>query len=165
VSRALLALLAIVACGWFVLGARQASDIDRATALLSGTHIDARDAARARSLLSDAALLDPDRQVQILRSEVDYERGAHLQAGRILRGVVAAEPLNLLAWDRVAISATTGKTLALAYRHLSFLMPPIPPPRQSGHSSASTIRSISTSSNVCCQSRLQRTWLPAARRG
>jgi predicted Zn-dependent protease len=105
---------------------RQARDIDHATTLLSaGTHIDGRDGARAASLLKSAGVLNPDRQVDILRAELAVERGDRAAAERILRGVVAAEPMNAQAWVALARSATDGQTLRLAFRRLAALVPPV----------------------------------------
>lgn len=124
--RALLALLAIAACGWFALGIRQARDISRATALLSASaRIDRSHAGRVSSLLDGASLLNPDRQVEMLRARLDDERGRHAQAERVLRGVVFAEPMNVAAWALVAQSATNGATLQLAYARIEVLEPQV----------------------------------------
>lgn len=124
--RALLAVIAVVACAWFVLGLRQAHDVNEATNLLSGSsHIDRRDGVRVASLLHSAQLLNPDRQVEMLRAQLADERGDRTRAEAILRRVVAAEPLNALAWVQLARSATNGQTLRLAFRHLEQLVPPV----------------------------------------
>jgi hypothetical protein len=126
VLRALLALFAIAVCAWFVIGVRQAHDVDHATALLSaGPHISGRNAAQAASLLHGAQLLNPDRQVDVLRAQLADERGDRPTAERILRGVVAAEPMNALAWVQLARSATDGATLRLAFARLAVLVPPV----------------------------------------
>jgi hypothetical protein len=126
VLRALLALLAIAICGWFFVGIREARDVDRATALLSaGTTIERSDGARVSSLLDGASLLNPDRQVDMLRARLDDERGRHAQAERVLRGVVSAEPMNVAAWALVAQSATNGATLRLAYARIEVLEPQV----------------------------------------
>jgi hypothetical protein len=126
VWRALPALLSIIVCAWFVVGARQAQDTAQATALLSaGNRIDRAGAARVSSLLQGAGLLNPDRQVDILRAQLADERGAERSAERILRLVLVQEPLNLDAWDWLARSATDAATLRLAYAKLGFLEPPV----------------------------------------
>jgi predicted Zn-dependent protease len=126
VLRALAALGAIVVCVWFALGARQAHDVDHATALLSaGSHISDRDAAHAASLLHRAGQLNPDRQVDVLRAQLADARGDRAAAERILRGVIAAEPMNAVAWVQLARSATNGATLRLAFRRLAVLVPPV----------------------------------------
>lgn len=124
--RALLALVALAVCAWFAIGLRQARDVDRATALLSaGSHIDRHGATEVASLLHGAALLNPDREVDMLRAQLADERGQRLRAERILRGVVAAEPRNALAWVQLARAATTGATLRLAYAHIEALVPAV----------------------------------------
>lgn len=124
--RVLLALLAAAACAWFVVGIRQARDVSRATTLLgSGGHVDGATGARIASLLNGAALLNPDREVDLLRAQLADERGQRARAQRILRRVVAAEPRNALAWVQLARSATNGATLALAYHHIEALVPAV----------------------------------------
>ena len=124
--RLLVAVFAVFACAWFALGLRQARDVDHATTLLSaGAHIGGRDAAQAASLLHDAHVLNPDRQVDVLRAQLADERGDRQAAERILRKVVAAEPMNAQAWVVLARSATDGQTLRLAFRRLAALVPPV----------------------------------------
>ena len=124
--RLLVSVLAIFACAWFALGVRQARDADHATTLLSaGARIGGGDAAQAASLLDDAHVLNPDRQVDVLRAQLADERGDRPTAERILRGVVAAEPMNAQAWVALARSATNGQTIRLAFRRLAALVPPV----------------------------------------
>jgi hypothetical protein len=130
VLRGLLALLAIAACGWFVLGVRQARDTDRATALLSpGTRIDRVDAGRVSSLLHGASLLNPDRQVDVLRAQLEREEGKLRGARSILKRVVASEPDNLLAWLSLAkFSVGDPRDFYLAAYRIRQLVPTVPPP-------------------------------------
>jgi predicted Zn-dependent protease len=126
VLRALAALFAILVCAWFAVGVRQAHDVDHATALLSaGSHLTAGNAAQAASLLHSAGQLNPDRQVDLLRAQLADERGDRRAAERILRGVVAAEPMNAGAWVALARSATDEATAKLAFRRLVVLVPPV----------------------------------------
>jgi hypothetical protein len=126
VLRALLALFAVIACAWFVIGVRQARDVDHATALLSsGPHISSEGAGRVASLLTSAQLLNPDRQVDVLRAQLADERGDRATAERILRRVVAAEPMNAVAWVQLARSATNAATLRLAFARLAVIVPPV----------------------------------------
>lgn len=121
-----MALFAILVCAWFAIGVRQARDVDHATALLSaGSHISKGDAARAASLLHSAGQLNPDRQVDVLRAQLAAERGDRRSAQRILRGVVATEPMNATAWVALAQSATSGATQQQAFRRLVVLVPPV----------------------------------------
>jgi predicted Zn-dependent protease len=128
--RALLGLLAIAACGWFVLGVRQTRDTDRATALLSaGTAIKRGDAARVSSLLDGASLLNPDRQVDVLRAQLERDQGDLPRARSILERVVASEPSNLLAWATLAeFSIGEPGAFRAAALRIRQLAPPVPPP-------------------------------------
>lgn len=122
--RLLLAAVAIVACAWFVLGAGQARDINRATALLpAGGRVSPATGTRVAALLHSAGRLNPDRQVDLLRAQLADARGDRRQAERILRGVVAAEPLNADAWVALARSATDAATVRQAFRRLQELVP------------------------------------------
>jgi predicted Zn-dependent protease len=123
---AMLILVSIAACAWFALGVRQAHDTDAATSLLAlGTSLSAATAQHVSSLLDGAHVLNPDRQVGVLRAQLDDARGNKAAAQRVLHQVVSAEPDNLLAWDWVARSATTSQTLRLAFGHLTYLLPPV----------------------------------------
>jgi predicted Zn-dependent protease len=93
--------------------------------LSAGAHISDRDAARAASLLQGAELLNPDREVDVLRAQLADERGDRPEAQRILRGVVAAEPMNAVAWVALARSATNAMTLRQAFARLNVLVPPV----------------------------------------
>jgi hypothetical protein len=89
---------AVIVCAWFVLGARQAHEIDQATNIVT---VPRQSAAKLRAAARDlhaAALLNPDRTVDILRARVAIEQGRPTQARRILTAVTRAEPDNLEAW-------------------------------------------------------------------
>jgi hypothetical protein len=121
-----MAVVSTVVCLWFALGIRQAIDTDRATTLLSaGTHIDGHDAARVKSLLHGAQLLNPDRQIDILRAQLALERGDKPTALTILVPVIRAEPKNLSAWQLVAASATNLQILRDAFVKIGSLVPPV----------------------------------------
>lgn len=97
--RVLMVLLAAVVGAWFALGARQAAKLNDATGIVTAAARPAAPAlARASSDLRAAAVLNPDRQVDILRGRVAILRGHTARARRILRAVTRAEPLNLNAW-------------------------------------------------------------------
>ncbi|HTU98144.1 MAG TPA: hypothetical protein VMF14_19995 [Solirubrobacteraceae bacterium] len=126
--RALVALFAILVCAWFVVGVRQARDADHATALLAaGAHISGRDAAQVSSLLRGAGQLNPDRQVDVLRAQLQTELGHRAAGERILRGVVSAEPQNAVAWVQLGRTATDNATQRQALRRLGVLVPPVHP--------------------------------------
>jgi uncharacterized protein HemY len=102
-ARVLVLGLALVACGWYVVGIRQAHAVAQASAIVfEGGHITAAQARRASDLLSSARFLNPDRQVDVLRAEVKLERGQLPGARRILKRVVMAEPNNARAWLTLA---------------------------------------------------------------
>jgi predicted Zn-dependent protease len=129
--RAALLAIAVAAAAWFALAAQQSVDTSRATALVSGsTHLSASQVAHAKNLLSAAGFLNPDRQVDVVRAQLDRERGNLSAARTILKRVVAAEPDNLQAWVELA-QASVGDLkdfYAAAYR-VRQLVPPVPPPR------------------------------------
>ena len=67
--RAVLIAVAALACAWFALGIRQAIATDRATAIVyQSAPLTPAQAARAAGLLDDAATLNPDRTVDVLRA-------------------------------------------------------------------------------------------------
>lgn len=125
--RIVLALAALVVGAWFALGVREAHEINRATSIvggLNGQHkLTAAQAAQARSLLSSASVLNPDRQVDVVRARVALLRNDRPLAVRILRGVVRAEPDNLEAWYGIATSASSGATVNAALAQISKLQP------------------------------------------
>jgi predicted Zn-dependent protease len=125
IGRVALTLLAVLVCAWFVLGSRQAHDLDTATAIVDASSApSAQEAARARSLLSSASTLNPDRQVEIERGMLALARGHSARAISILEGVTRAEPMNLVAWVDLAQAAYgTAKIEPRAVRQLSVLDP------------------------------------------
>lgn len=125
VRRALPAVIAIVVCLWFALGVRQAHDTAAAAAIVSSGHsVSAAQAARATSLLSDAAVLNPDRQVDLLRAELAAESGRRNEARRITLMVARAEPRNYQVWLLLS-SIGTPYLAAVAVQRLAKLAPTI----------------------------------------
>jgi predicted Zn-dependent protease len=103
IVRGAVVVLALVVSAWFGLGALQAIDTSRATqVLISSGPLTAAQARRAHSLLSSAAVLNPDRSVDLLRGQLAFEQGHPLAAVRIMQDVTAAEPNNLEAWVALA---------------------------------------------------------------
>jgi hypothetical protein len=131
-ARVSLAVVALVICAWFALGIRQAHELDRATAIVSGLtgqrKLTPAQATLARSLLSSAAVLNPDQEINIVRARVALLRNDRPAATRILMGVVHSEPMNLEAWYGIATSAKSGATVASALAHIDLLEPPIHKP-------------------------------------
>jgi Tetratricopeptide repeat len=127
--RVALVAVALLAAGWFAIGMRQARDVDHANAIVSGSgQPSAAQARRASSLLSAAAFLNPDRQVDVLRAQLEREQGDLRGARKILKRVVSTEPENLLAWVWLARSSIGDLKdfYAAAYR-IRQLLPPVPP--------------------------------------
>lgn len=121
-----LLLLAACACAWFALGAVQSHDISRASSIVAGTGpLTPARAAQARSLLSPAATLNPDRNIDLLRAQLAVREGRRPAAIVILRRTAADEPLNLNAWLALAQAALghDRRLLAVAVAHLAQLDP------------------------------------------
>lgn len=130
-ARGLVFALAVVACAWFVIGVRQAHAVDQATRIVSSASpLTADDARHASDLLSSASFLSPDRQVDVLRAEVELGRGDLSAARQILKQVVKAEPDNLGAWLTLAKASVhdTRDFYAAAYA-IHTLAPPVPAAR------------------------------------
>ena len=72
----MLAALALLACAWFGLGIRQSHEEARADALVhaAGTPTGAQTATILR-LLDSASTLNPDRNIDLLRSEAEVRAG------------------------------------------------------------------------------------------
>ena len=119
--------LALLACAWFLLAARQAHELDQATAIVSAAGpVDTAQARHARALLNSAGTLNPDREVDILRAQLQLDQGNRAGARAILRRVVAAEPENLDAWVALA-RASVGdvREFFTAAIHVRELAPPV----------------------------------------
>ncbi len=131
-SKAAAIALLVVALGvaaWFAVGIRQAVSTDRASAIItaSGT-LKPGQARHAESLLSAAAFLNPDRQVNLLRSQAALEQGDLSRARRLAVTVTRNEPLNAEAWAQLA-RASRSAAFAAALRHVTELVPPVKPQR------------------------------------
>ncbi len=111
VARVLGAVLAIVVCAWFALGIRQAHDIDRASAIVSaGRSVSAAQLRGVDSVLSSAAELNPDSQVNLLRGQVALLAGKRARAAQIFGRLVRDEPMNIQAWVSLAEATTDPGT-------------------------------------------------------
>jgi predicted Zn-dependent protease len=119
---------ALVVCAWFALGIHQAKNTDAAAALVTGTsRLSPSQADHAASLLRSAKTLNPDRQVDVLRAELDLGQGNRAGARRILERVVAAEPQNALAWEWLARASSDDRAeFFIAAIHIRVLVPPLP---------------------------------------
>lgn len=115
--------LAVVVCGWFALGAHQTHDLDAATALVSGSAAPSpAQAQHISSLLSSAATLNPDRQVDVLRGELETAQRRYASARQTLSAVIRSEPQNLTAWIAYLRASPGDPTAFLrslrAFKHL-----------------------------------------------
>lgn len=125
--RAIVLVLAGLACAWFLLGIRQAHDTGHAISLLAQSSLTPAEAARVRSLLDGAAILNPDREVDLARGKLALLEHDRARAERILSGVTRSEPLNLEAWVLLAQAALNRDlpVFGLAIRRIAYLDPKI----------------------------------------
>lgn len=125
--RILGAAAALIVCAWFVLGIRQSHDINAATAIISGTAPPSpAQARRARSLLDSAAQLNPDRSVDLLRSQLVLREGDPARARALALAVARSEPENIQAWLAYgSASAHDRAAFTRALRRLDELAPPV----------------------------------------
>ena len=130
-SRAAVAAVAagaLVLCAWFGLSIHQAENTNAAAAIVTGTsRLSPAQVRHVRSLLSSAKVLNPDREVDVLRAQLDVGQGNLAAARRILEPVVAAEPQNALAWEWLArASANDRAEFFIAAIHIRALVPRLP---------------------------------------
>jgi hypothetical protein len=92
--------LAVVVCAWFVIGIRQVHAISAATKLLNNVATERSPAvqAHARSLLDEAAFLQPGVDVTLRRVQLAQNARDWARAGRLMDQATAAEPDNLDVW-------------------------------------------------------------------
>lgn len=127
-ARAMLAAGAVVVCGWFVLGARQAHEADQASRIVNQRGpITASQAKHADSLLRSAGRLNPDSQVEILRGELAYHRNDRKRASRLFADVVLREPMNVSAWYWLAQAPPSPDAFKYALAKVAQLEPHLPP--------------------------------------
>jgi predicted Zn-dependent protease len=128
-ARVATALLGLLAAAWFALGIYQSHAVSQATSIAAGKgRLTAAQARHADDLLHDAATLNPDRAVDVLRAQVALARGDAARSRQILSGVVAREPQDLDAWIALA-RACTGvfRQRQIALLHILKLAPPAKP--------------------------------------
>ncbi len=134
-GRVGLGLVGLLAAAWFALGVYESHAVTEARSVLAaaparaGTaHLTAAQARRANSLLHDAARLNPDETVDVLRAQVARERGDGPGARRILTGVVSREPRDLAAWIALAnASLDAPHEREIALLHVLALAPIVKP--------------------------------------
>jgi predicted Zn-dependent protease len=102
-ARVVLLAGALIVAAWFALGGSQADEINTVTSMLaSNSHLSRAQASRADGLLSSAGVLNPDRNVTLLRGEVALQAGRVNEAQRLIGQVTSAEPDNIDAWAETA---------------------------------------------------------------
>lgn len=119
----------VVVCAWFVLGAVQTHDENDATALIDQPGApSAALTARIMHLLDGAATLNPDRDIDLLRSQAESRAGENRAASWTALGVARAEPQNIDAWTVLAFAArhVDPAQARLALVEQTKLAPPVP---------------------------------------
>jgi hypothetical protein len=127
--RALIAAAALVVCAWFVIGIRQARDTDAAGAIVtSSASLTPPRVAHATALLHAARFLNPDSEIDVLRSQLALRRGDAALAREIALQVTRREPRNVAGWLALGrASRDDPQTFLLALRRLRALAPPVTP--------------------------------------
>jgi predicted Zn-dependent protease len=128
-ARIGLAAAALIAAAWFALGVYESRAVSQARSAAAGRGpISGAQARRADDLLHDAATLNPDRAVDVLRAQVALARGDAARSRQILDGVVRREPQDLDAWIALArASANDVRQRQIALLHILKLAPPAKP--------------------------------------
>jgi predicted Zn-dependent protease len=133
IIRAVAVLAALVVCAWFAVGIRQAHDVARASAILSGAStLSADEANRATSLLHSARFLNPDTSIDLLLAQLAATRGDVREAERIMLKVVREEPMNAKAWLALASYAGQLSDTPTFVRAARALIRLAPKPRSTG---------------------------------
>jgi O-antigen ligase/polysaccharide polymerase Wzy-like membrane protein len=128
-ARWLVAAGAAALCAWFALGAVQAHEENRATALINGAGTPSPAlTSHILHLLDVAGTLNPDRDIALLRSQAQTRAGRDAAAVRTAQSVVRAEPLDIDAWTVLAFAAQPidPAEARLARAHQAGLAPPVP---------------------------------------
>lgn len=120
--------LALLVCAWFAIGIRQAHDTTQAQTILSASRsVDGAQARHLSSLLSAAAVLNPDQEVQVLRGRLAFAQGDKARAVTILQAVTRAEPRSREAWLWLAHAAiSVNPVLFNQALHTIFAIDPPP---------------------------------------
>lgn len=122
-------LVAIIVAGWFGLGTQQTHSLNAAEAILANANgLNRGQARHVSSLLSSAATLNPDRQVDVLRGDLASIEGHRAPAARIFLAIVHSEPQNVVAWYDLANATANPHTLTQALRQIAKLAPDIKSP-------------------------------------
>ena len=126
-SRIAVLVVGLIVAAWFGLGVRQAREITDVTSLIRNANsVSHAQAAAASRQLDSAAMLNPDRNVAMLRAELDASDNHVARAESRLDTVVAAEPDNLDAWFLLAqLEGNNPRAELAAQRHIASLLPKV----------------------------------------
>ncbi|MBV9193484.1 MAG: hypothetical protein JO168_05015 [Solirubrobacterales bacterium] len=127
--RAAVAVLALVVCAWFALGARQAHELSAAGNLITTPGALTRpQAAHAEAMLRAAATLNPDSQVDVLRGRLALTQGQRARATNLFTRVAEREPMNVVAWYWLAQDPQSYGAWLVALARVAQLEPRLPAP-------------------------------------
>ncbi len=130
-GRLVVLLIAVVACGWYILEIREFKALNRIEAFVQQhTKITRAQANAADATLDDAQFLNPNQAVPSTRAVVATKVGDRRRAVAIAEAVARREPLNFGSWEFVAylFQDTGSPTLRLAEARIRMLVPPVAPP-------------------------------------
>lgn len=128
IARIGLAVAALLVTAWFALGVYQSRAVSQARSAASGRRLTVAQARHADDLLHNAATLNPDQAIDVLRAQVALARGDAVRSRQILNGVVRREPQDLDAWIALTrASANDFRQRQLALLHILKLAPPAKP--------------------------------------
>jgi predicted Zn-dependent protease len=128
-ARIGLAVAATIATAWFALGVYQSRAVSQARSAAVG-RLTAAQARHADDLLHDAATLNPDQAVDVLRAQVALAGGDAVRSRQILNGVVRREPQNLDAW--IALTRASANDFRQRQRALLEILKLAPPAKPVG---------------------------------
>jgi hypothetical protein len=120
--------VAVIVCAWFALGIRASHDAGVVSAILQAhNNPTPAEAAKARSALGDAEVLNPDQNLQILRAQIEFHSGNVAAGISIAKSVVKREPLNVSAWLVLELFTRQADPALnrLAQERVSQLVPPV----------------------------------------
>ena len=127
IARSTLAVIALVAIAWFALGVRQARDTAQATSLLVRfTPLTAAQLNHAANLVNDAAFLNPDQQVNLMRGWLQLQPHHRAAAELIFAHEVLLHPQDINGWDWL-FQAANGIDPATAQRAQAQMLALEPP--------------------------------------
>ena len=99
VLRGGLVVLAVLVAAWFLVGARQAHELDTATNLIADhAGNTTRGSDRTLALLRSADFLLPGEQADLLRAQLALERREYAKARRLIGRATGSEPQDENAW-------------------------------------------------------------------